>query len=187
MRSALQLWRKLRHLAASRARGREMAEEIRFHLESGAEELADEGLSRQEALRRARREFGGTARIGEEVRAAWQISWLIYLWADLRHASRSYARNPGFEGGGDVPGAWLWRQHGHLQSGKFLPDEPSVSPRCLHAGAIPCGRGQPHPRYSLRFSEEAAAVRRHGRGCRRSCGQLEQRGRNTPDRRVPGL
>lgn len=96
MQSALQLWRKLRHFIASRTHEHEMAEEIRFHIESRADELESDGLSRPEALRRARREFGGTARIGEDVRAAWQISWLTDLLADVRHTSRSFAKSPGF-------------------------------------------------------------------------------------------
>jgi predicted permease len=92
----MEWWRKLRHLAASRANEQEMEEEIRFHLESRVAELEAEGVPPREAQRLARREFGGTVRVREEAREAWRLGWLADLAADLRHAARSFAKSPGF-------------------------------------------------------------------------------------------
>ena len=73
---------------------RELDEEMRFHVQARADELEQDGLSRAEALLRARREFGSTLRSGEETRSAWQIRWLEDLGSDLRYAARALRRNP---------------------------------------------------------------------------------------------
>ena len=73
---------------------RELEEEIQFHIQERADELAGTGLGRAEALSRARREFGSTLRSGEETRSVWQMRWLEDLGADLRYAARALRRNP---------------------------------------------------------------------------------------------
>jgi predicted permease len=76
----------------------EMQAELAFHIEQRAEDLMRSGLSRDEALRRARVEMGGTVARKEEMRAAW--GWGTRAWDDLRvdirYALRSFARTPGF-------------------------------------------------------------------------------------------
>lgn len=74
----------------------ELDDEIRFHLETRAAELEQSGLSRDNALAQARREFGSATRMREESRSAWQFQWLEDLGADLRYACRSFVRSPGF-------------------------------------------------------------------------------------------
>lgn len=96
MQPAKQLWRKLRHLAASRAYEREMAEEIRFHVESRAEELEAGGMSARAARLQAEREFGRQAKVREEAREAWRVAWLADLVSDLRYAIRGFGKSPGF-------------------------------------------------------------------------------------------
>src|SRR5439155_4278258 len=71
-------------------------DEIQFHIETRADELEQSGLSRYEAVARARREFGHATGIREETRAAWQLRWLEDLAGDIRYAARALARNPGF-------------------------------------------------------------------------------------------
>jgi hypothetical protein len=51
---------------------REPDAEMRFHIETRADELEWSGLARERALIQARREFGRGARAREETRAAWQ-------------------------------------------------------------------------------------------------------------------
>src|SRR5262245_57886258 len=51
-----------------------MAEEFRFHLETVAANLERTGLSRAEALRRARVQFGGVAPTTEACRMAYAVS-----------------------------------------------------------------------------------------------------------------
>jgi hypothetical protein len=57
--------------AARERREREIAEEIRFHLEAEADEQKSEGVAPDEALRIARRQFGSVTLATEEARAAW--------------------------------------------------------------------------------------------------------------------
>ncbi len=74
----------------------ELGDEIRFHIETRAEELQREGLPQVEALERARREFGPRARVSEDSRSAWQFQWLEDFRRDLSYAARAFAKNPGF-------------------------------------------------------------------------------------------
>jgi putative ABC transport system permease protein len=75
---------------------REMEEELRSHLASRADDLERQGLSRAEAERRARIEFGGYERYKEECREALGSRLLGVLIADIRYGLRSLRRNPGF-------------------------------------------------------------------------------------------
>jgi len=74
----------------------EMAEEMRFHLEQRAAELAEEGLSEEEARLAAQRKFGNTGSIQERAREAWGWGWLERLMKDLSFAFRQLVRSPGF-------------------------------------------------------------------------------------------
>src|SRR3974377_681419 len=76
--------------------GRELDEEIRFHIENRAGELELEGVPREEAVRRAGLEFGSVRRTREDSRHAWQFRWLEDLGADLRYGLRVLSREPGF-------------------------------------------------------------------------------------------
>src|SRR5580704_16708070 len=75
---------------------RGMADEIGFHLEARAEDLMRSGLSRSEATRRARIEFGGVEAYKERCREArGQLIWGA-LRADLRYAARTLVKSRGF-------------------------------------------------------------------------------------------
>jgi putative ABC transport system permease protein len=75
---------------------REMEDELRAHLERRADDLEHQGLSRAEAERQARLEFGGYERYKEECREALGSRLLGELIADLRYGLRVLRRNPGF-------------------------------------------------------------------------------------------
>ena len=91
---------RLRSFAAALLRGRtlerEMEEEWRFHVEARADALASEGVPRDEALRRARTEFGDPLRWKEGAREARGLRWVHNLRGDLRYGLRQLRRAPVF-------------------------------------------------------------------------------------------
>lgn len=88
----------LEFLFRRRRAEREMEEELRAHLRSRADDLERQGLSRAEAERQARIDFGGYQRYQEECREALGTRLLGELMADLRYGLRQLRRNPGFTG-----------------------------------------------------------------------------------------
>jgi hypothetical protein len=53
-----ELWRRLRYVAKRSRFHSELSDEMQFHVECRAAELEAAGLTHEEALLRARREFG---------------------------------------------------------------------------------------------------------------------------------
>ncbi|MFZ1973107.1 MAG: ABC transporter permease [Candidatus Acidiferrales bacterium] len=86
-------WRA--NLRRSRAEN-EMDSELRFHLEARAADLERNGVSRQEALRRARLEFGGVDKTKEECREVRGTHLVETLLQDWRYGLRTMLRAPGF-------------------------------------------------------------------------------------------
>src|SRR2546423_678394 len=74
----------------------EMDAELRFHVEAYTEDLARGGVPRQEAMRRARIEFGGIERAKEECREARGVNILESLIQDVRYGLRTLRKNSGF-------------------------------------------------------------------------------------------
>jgi putative ABC transport system permease protein len=74
----------------------DLDEELRLHIENRADDLQRTGLSRPEAERQARLEFGGTEKFKEESREQRGGFWLETFWSDLRFAVRMLRKSPGF-------------------------------------------------------------------------------------------
>lgn len=74
----------------------DFADEIRAHLELEADELHAEGLTREEAHRRAYVEFGSIRAAQERFYLRGRIQWLDKLVRDLRYGLRSLLQSPGF-------------------------------------------------------------------------------------------
>src|SRR6202012_4564561 len=74
----------------------DFAAEIQSHLELEADELADSGLSRQQAHTQARREFGSVVAAKESFYRKDRWSWLDALVRNLRFALRSLGHHPVF-------------------------------------------------------------------------------------------
>ena len=67
---------------------REMEQELRFHIESYAADLMKRGVPPEEAMRRARVEFGGIQMHKEECRASLGLRIWDELFGDVRYAFR---------------------------------------------------------------------------------------------------
>jgi predicted permease len=90
--SRLRSWRRSM-LDRSRLEN-DMDAELRFHMEAFAEDLVRSGMARQEAMRRARLEFGGIERTKEECRDARGANLLESLSQDLGYGLRMLRKNP---------------------------------------------------------------------------------------------
>jgi macrolide transport system ATP-binding/permease protein len=86
----------LRHLFSRRRRYDELSESIREHLDEKIADLMDRGMTREEATRSARREFGNVNRIEERSREVWQWPTLESIWADIKYAIRQFIKSPAF-------------------------------------------------------------------------------------------
>ena len=85
------LWRSI----APRSHG-DIEEELRSHQQAYQEDLIRQGLTAEEAQRKARIDFGQPATQNETYRAAVGLRIFDELGGDLRYGLRALGRNPGF-------------------------------------------------------------------------------------------
>ncbi len=88
----------LRGLVHKEEAEKELDDELRDYLEKAASERMKQGMTREEAMRRARLEMGGVEPVKECVRAASWETHLETLWSDLRFGARLLRFNKVFAG-----------------------------------------------------------------------------------------
>ena len=84
------------HLFSRKRRYDDISVSIQEHLDERIEELMAEGMSRDEAERAARRDFGNVTLLQERSREVWQWQKIESLLVDLKHVCRRLRRSPGF-------------------------------------------------------------------------------------------
>ena len=87
---------RLRSLVRQQRVERELDEEMRFHLDQQIDTYVHQGMTRDEAVRRATIEFGHLSVVREDHHDARGIGVIVHLVRDLRHALRQARRAPAF-------------------------------------------------------------------------------------------
>ena len=116
--------RKLWHSIAPRTHS-DVEEEFRSTLDAYQEDLIRQGLSEEEARRKARIDLGQPAAQNETYRKAIGLRLFDELGGDIRYGLRGLRRNPGFA---------------VVAFGSARPDNPFTKPLSAAAAATPSVR-----------------------------------------------
>jgi predicted permease len=90
------LYFRLRSLLRHGAAEKELDQELLFHFERQVEKYVRSGLTREEAIRRFRLEFGGLDQVKQECREARGVTFVETLLQDVRFGLRMFRRDKGF-------------------------------------------------------------------------------------------
>src|SRR5438093_11289263 len=96
MRWLQSLRMRLRALTRAAAVDRDLAEEMREHMDHLVEENVACGMTRDAAREAARREFGPVTQLAEESRDARGVAWIANALQDLKYGVRLMRRSPEF-------------------------------------------------------------------------------------------
>ena len=86
----------LRQLFSRKQLNSDLSEEIKAHLDEKVEELVADGMSREDAVHAARREFGNVQLIQEDSREVWAWPSVESILLDIRHGLRALSHSPSF-------------------------------------------------------------------------------------------
>jgi putative ABC transport system permease protein len=87
---------RLRSLFRRAQADQELDDELRNHLEQKTAEYVAQGMTQEEAHRRARLDLGGIEQTKENCRDARHVNWIQDFVQDLRFGLRLLRKNPGF-------------------------------------------------------------------------------------------
>ena len=87
---------KLSMLLGRTKAGRQLQDELSFHLDQQISENIAAGMSPLQARQAALRTFGNPAAVREQARATWSWNWVERLGRDVRIGLRTLGRAPGF-------------------------------------------------------------------------------------------
>ena len=90
------MFQRLRVLFGRQKFEANMSEELHFHLEQYTEDLIREGVSPEEARRRAKLEFGGVNTVQDDCREARGLRGFDELTGQIRYATRLLLKTPAF-------------------------------------------------------------------------------------------
>src|SRR5689334_1769191 len=90
------LWERMRETVRKEPRDLEFQAELEEHLRLLAELYRRQGMTKEAAMLAARRQFGNTTLLQEDLRAMQIIPAIESLRGDLTYAFRMLRRNPGF-------------------------------------------------------------------------------------------
>ena len=90
------LWARMRDTVRNEPRDLEFQAELEEHVRLLAERYRRQGMTSEAAMLTARRQFGNTTLLQEDLRAMQMIPAIEALRSDLTYAVRMLRRNPGF-------------------------------------------------------------------------------------------
>src|SRR5438105_7842684 len=90
------LWDRMRNTVRNKPHDLEFQAEMEEHVRLLAEQYRRQGMTAEGAMLAARRQFGNTTLLQEDVRAMQMIPAIEALRGDLSYAARLLRRNPGF-------------------------------------------------------------------------------------------
>src|SRR5206468_11606116 len=87
---------RLRSLFRWAQADQELDDELRDHVQRKTEEYVAQGMTQEEAHRRARLDLGGIEQTKEKCRDARRVNWIQDLAQDLHYGVRTLRKSPGF-------------------------------------------------------------------------------------------